>query len=295
VNILSIQSHVAYGHVGNSAVVLPLQRLGHVVWPVHTATLSNHGGYPDHGGRAVPAGDLAEVIDALDRRGALSRCDGVLSGYLGDAASGDVVLDAVARVQKYNNAALYCCDPVMGDDGAVYVADDIPRFMHDRAAPLADVLTPNLFELALLTDNPPDVLAGAPLDEIIAVAKNLVAPDRRTSTVLITSLSHTSLPPTDVAMAAVTADGAWLVGTPKVMFETSPLGPPHGAGDCCAALFCAALLAGNTAAAALSRTAGAIFALLDETARRGGSELVLVEAQDVMLAPPQKFSAESLT
>jgi len=272
-------------------VVLPLQRLGHDVWPVHTAMLSNHAGYPDHGGRTVPAGELADVIDALDRRGALGRCNAVLSGYLGNAATGNVVLDAVARVRKNDNGALFCCDPVMGDDGAVYVADDIPQFMREYVAPAADVLTPNLFELAVLTDNPADALAGAPLGEIIAVAKKLVATDRRTSTVLITGLSYAALPPTEVAMAAVTADGAWLVATPKLSFET----PPHGAGDCCAALFCAALLDGGEAASALSRTASAIYALLDETARLGRSELALVEAQDVMFAPPQIFSTESLT
>jgi len=253
--------------------------------------LSNHAGYPDHGGRAVPAGELAEVIDGLDRRGALSRCDGVLSGYLGAAAAGDVVLDAVDRVRKHNNGALYCCDPVMGDDGAIYVGAGIPRFMRERAAPAADVLTPNLFELGVLTDSPPDALAGAALGEIIAAAKKLVAPGSRTSTVLVTSLSHAALPSTDVAMAAVTGAGAWLVTTPKLEFATLP----HGAGDCCAALFCATLLAGGAAAAALSRTASAIYALLEETARLGKSELALVEAQDFMLAPPQKFAADSIT
>lgn len=294
-NILSIQSHVVYGHVGNAAVTLPLQRLGHEVWPVHTAMLSNHAGYPDHGGRPVPAAELAEVIDGLDRRGALARCNGVLSGYLGAVATGDVVLDAVARVRKYDNGAFYCCDPVLGDAGAVYVADGIPQFMRERAAPAADVLTPNLFELALLTDRPPDTLAGAPLHDIIDVAKKLVAPDRRTSTVLITSLAHADLPPGDVAMAAVTAAGAWLATTPKLSFET----PPHGAGDCCAALFCAALSAGGRGggdvADALSQTASAIYALLDETARLNRSELALVEAQDAMLAPPQIFSAEAIS
>lgn len=294
-NILSIQSHVAYGHVGNAAVVLPLQRLGHNVWPVHTAMLSNHAGYPDHGGRNVPPDELAEVIDALDRRGVLARCDGVLSGYLGNVAAGDVVLDAVNRVRQYNNEALYCCDPVMGDDGAVYVSGDIPPFMRERAASAADILTPNLFELALLTDTSPDALTGAALGEIIAAAKKLVAPDRRTSTVLITSLAHAALPPTEEAMAAVTADGAWLVTTPKLSFET----PPHGAGDCCAALFCAALLAGGKgggdAALALSQAVSAIHALLEETARLGRSELALVEAQDGMLAPQKIFSAERLT
>ncbi|MCZ6589256.1 MAG: pyridoxal kinase PdxY [Alphaproteobacteria bacterium] len=283
-----MQSHVAYGHVGNSAIVLPLQRLGHVVWPVHTAMLSNHLGYPDHGGRNVPASELADVIDALDRRGVLARCDGVLSGYLGEVAVGDVVLDAVARVRKNSNGAIYCCDPVMGDDGAIYVGDGIAQFMCERAAPTADILTPNLFELAVLTGNPDEALAGAPLGGIIDAARSLIAPDRRTSTVLVTSLSHAALPSDDIAMAAVTAAGTWLVTTPKLSFAALP----HGAGDCCAALFCAALLAGGDAPSALSQTASAIFALLQETARRGKSELALVEAQDFMVAPEKLFGVE---
>jgi pyridoxine kinase len=289
-NILSIQSHVAYGHVGNSAVVLPLQRLGHNVWPVHTAMLSNHTGYSDYGGGAVPAAELAAVVDALDRRGALERCDAVLSGYLGDVAAGDVVLDAVARVRTNGDGAMYGCDPVMGDDGAIYVDAAIPQFMRERAAPAADVLTPNLFELAVLVDQPPETLTGAPLDEIVAAAKQLLVPKRRTSAVLVTSLSHAALAPAEVAMAAVTDAGAWLVTTPKLSLAT----PPHGAGDCCAALFCAGLFDEGDAAAALSRTASAIYALLQETARRDKSELALVEAQDLMVCPRQLFSAQSI-
>lgn len=293
-NILSIQSHVAYGHVGNSAVALPLQRLGHNVWPVHTVMLSNHAGYPDYGGHAVPAGDLADVIDALDRRGALAQCNGVLSGYLGDAASGEVVLDAVARIREYGNGASYCCDPVMGDDGKIYIGDGIAKFMRERAVPNANIVTPNLFELALLVESPPEKLAGAPLEDIVAAARKLFAPDRRTSAVLVTSVVHANLPATQIAMAAVTEAGAWLATTPKIAFAMSPLGPPHGAGDLCAALFGAALFdgtGGGDVAAALSQTASAIYALLDETARVGKSELALVEAQDLLVAPPQVFPA----
>lgn len=289
-NILSIQSHVAYGHVGNSAVVLPLQRLGHEVWPVHTVMLSNHAGYLDHAGHIVSAGDLAGVIDGLDRRGALARCDGVLSGYLGDVAAGDVVLDAVARVRNHNEGALYCCDPVMGDDGEIYVDAGIAEFMCQRAAPAADILTPNLFELSVLTENAPDALNGAPLDQIIAAARKLIGPEYRTSTVLVTSVHHAAIAPDTAALATITNAGAWLVTTPKLSFEA----PPHGAGDLCAALFCAALLGGDDAASALSRTASAVYVLLEETARLGKRELALVEAQDVLVAPAKKFRAESI-
>lgn len=287
-NILSIQSHVAYGHVGNSAVVLPLQRRGHTVWPVHTVMLSNHAGYADCGGQTVPAPVLADIVAALDRRGALARCDAVLSGFLGDAATGDVVLDAVGRVRRGRRDSIYCCDPVMGDDGAVYVDAAIPPFMRVRAAPAADILTPNLFELALLTDVPAASLAGAPLTHIIAAARKLFGPDRRTAAVLVTSLSHAGMGPGTAAMVAVDDGGAWLVTTPEVPFEA----PPHGAGDLCAALFCAALREGGDAASALVQTASTIHALLDETARRGDGELSLVAAQDMFGAPLRTFGVE---
>jgi pyridoxine kinase len=289
-NILSIQSHVAYGHVGNSAIVLPLQRLGHEVWPVHTVMLSNHAGYPDHDGTTVSAGELAGVIDGLDRRGALARCDGILSGYLGDVAAGNVVLDAVARVRNHNTRALYGCDPVMGDNGEIYVDAGIAEFICQRAAPAADILTPNLFELSILAESAPNALNGAPLDEIIAAARKLIAPDGRTSTILVTSVTHAALAPGSVAMAAVTEAGAWLATTPRFAFDV----PPHGAGDLCAALFCAGLFDGDDAAAALSRTASAVQAVLTETARLGRSELALVEAQDILVAPAKIFRAETI-
>ena len=200
----------------------------------------------------------------------------------------NLVLDAVSRVRNNSEGAIYGCDPVMGDDGAIYVDADIPRFMRERAAPAADVLTPNLFELAVLVEQPPETLTGAPLDEIVAAAKRLVAPARRTSAVLITSLAHATLAPTAVAMAVVTDAGAWLVTMPKLSFTT----PPHGAGDCCAALFCAAVRGGSESAAALSHAASAIYALLQETARRDENELALVEAQDLMVSPQQIFRAE---
>src|SRR5690349_1486037 len=121
-NLLSIQSHVAYGHVGNSAAVFALQRMGVEVWPVHTVQFSNHPGYGGFRGQAFDADLIRNVVQGIDERGVLGECDGILSGYLGDAATGAAVLDAVARVKRANPAARYCCDPVIGDaDSGVYV------------------------------------------------------------------------------------------------------------------------------------------------------------------------------
>ena len=96
-NILSIQSHVAYGHVGNAAAVFPMQRLGHEVWPIHTVQFSNHPGYGGFRGASFDAALIDACVEGIAERGALARCDAVLSGYLGGAETGDAILRAVAR------------------------------------------------------------------------------------------------------------------------------------------------------------------------------------------------------
>src|SRR5690606_35612250 len=150
-NVISIQSHVAYGHVGNSAAVFALQRLGIEVWPVHTVQFSNHTGYPDWQGEVFSADHVARVLAGLEARGAFARCDALLTGYIGDPALGSVILDAVTRIRAANPAALWACDPVMGDHGrGLFVRDGIPAFFCAQALPAADLVTPNLFELERL-------------------------------------------------------------------------------------------------------------------------------------------------
>ena len=150
-NLLSIQSHVAYGHVGNSAAVFALQRLGVEVWPIHTVELSNHPGYGEFRGQTSDAAAIRDLVAGIAARGALDTCDGVLSGYLGSAAIGAEVLAAVEQVKAANPAARYCCDPVIGDAGRVYVPADVAELMRTRALPTADVVTPNQFELEFLS------------------------------------------------------------------------------------------------------------------------------------------------
>ncbi|MEJ0044864.1 MAG: pyridoxal kinase [Rhodospirillales bacterium] len=150
-NILSIQSWVACGHVGNAAAMFPLQRLGAEVMAIHTTQLSNHLGHGAYTGRSSTPEEVATLVAGLAAHGALARCDAVLSGFVGAAGIGDVILDAVARVRAANAAALWCCDPVMGDDGKFYVGEGIAEFFSARAVPAADILIPNQFELNTLT------------------------------------------------------------------------------------------------------------------------------------------------
>ncbi|MEE1543577.1 MAG: pyridoxal kinase, partial [Alphaproteobacteria bacterium] len=113
--VISIQSHVAMGHIGNSAGVFTLQRLGIEVWPVHTVQLSNHTGYADWGGGAIAVNQVADVLAGLERRGAFAKADAVLSGYMGTPELVAVVAEFVVRAKAANPALLYCCDPVIGN------------------------------------------------------------------------------------------------------------------------------------------------------------------------------------
>ncbi len=273
--VLSIQSAVAYGHVGNSAAAFPLQRLGHEVWPVDTVQFSNHTGYGAWRGRAWDSGTLAEVIRGVAERGAFARCDAVLSGYLGEEALGEAVLEAVAQVKAANPAALYCCDPVIGDDhSGVFVRPGLIEFFRNRAMAAADIVTPNRFELGLL--------AGLPVASVAeALAAAAVLRRRGPRLVLATSLSGAR--EDEIAMLAAGDDGAWLVATPRLPILA------NGAGDLTAALFLGHFLKTGDAEAALGHAAAAVYAVIEATLRSGAAELQLVAAQHALLEPPRRF------
>ena len=286
--ILSIQSHVSYGHVGNSSAVFPLQRLGFEVWPIHTVQFSNHVGYADWAGQIFTPEHIRDVVDGIERRGVFADCAAVISGYMGDAAIAEAVLYAVERVRAANPRALYTCDPVMGDVGVgLYVTDGIPDEMRERAVPAADIITPNQFELELLSGT-----AIHTLDEAIAAARRICATGP--TVVVVTSLRHAETPDDQIEMIAVTAETVWRVRTPFLSLDPMP----HGSGDATAALFMAHYLkAGPTAdrvAQALGAAAGAIFAIMAATAEAKAGELALIAAQDEIARPSRSFPVEKL-
>lgn len=278
--ILSIQSHVAYGHVGNAAAVFPLQRLGWEVWPVHTVLFSNHPGYGAFEGAVTPVDTVEAVLAGIAARGVLSDCEAVLSGYIGQAALGRAILRAAEAVRAANPSALYVCDPVMGDRvGGVYVAADIPDFMRAEAVPAADILLPNHFELEVLTGGP-----VADLDAAAEAAHALRA--RGPGIVVVTSFERADAPPGAVEMLIVTTDGVWLVETPRIDFEIAP----NGAGDLLAALFTGQYLRLGDPVAALAEAAAAVYAVLEATKAAGRRELALVAAQAALVAPARRFT-----
>jgi pyridoxine kinase len=282
VKILSIQSSVAYGHVGNSAAVFPLQRLGHDVWPVLTVHFSNHTGYGAWRGPLLAPADVREVIAGIEDRGVLGEADAVLSGYQGDPAVGGIILETVARVKELNPDAVYCCDPVMGDVGrGMFVRPGIPEFMRDTAVPQADIVTPNHFEL--------DFLAGretSTLDEILDAVDTVR--ERGPRDVLVTSVVHGDVPDGQLDMVAVSDEGAWAVETPLLPIT------PNGCGDVTAALYLAHLRCTGSASTALSRVAGSVFAVLEKTIEAGTREIQLIAAQDAIADPPARFQVRRL-
>jgi pyridoxine kinase len=274
-SVLSVQSRVAYGHVGNAASVFPLQRLGIEAWALDTVAFSNHTGHGRWRGSAVAATQIAELFEGIAALGVLPQIDAVLSGYLGDAATGPVLLDIVARVRAANPRALFCVDPVIGDsDTGSYVTAGIAEFFRDRALALADIVTPNLFELEYLTGT-----RIASLAEATEAAAALRA--RGPGIVLLTSLAPE---PGRITMLARGPDGAWVVETPHLPVVL------NGCGDVTAALFLAHLLHGETLPDALANTAAAIYAVIETTARLGRYELALVAAQDELVAPSRHFA-----
>jgi pyridoxine kinase len=278
VKILSIQSAVAFGHVGNSAAVFPLQRIGVEVMPVYTVNFSNHTGYGAWRGPLISPEDVRDVITGIEERGALADTDVVLSGYQGGEGIADVILDAVARVKAANPAAVYACDPVMGNAvSGCFVAPAIPVLLRDRVVPAADIITPNQFELGFLTGTEP-----LTLEDTLASVELIRATGPRT--VLVTSVQRPDRPDGTVEMLAVTDEGAWIVQTPLLPLKA------NGSGDVTAALFTAHLIRTGDAADALARTTSSVFDLLERTLASGQRELQLVEAQEAYAHPRLQFT-----
>lgn len=280
--ILSIQSTVAYGHAGNSAAVFPMQRLGVDVWPVITVHFSNNTSYGTWRGPLLSAPDIHDVVTGIDEREVLGRVDAVLSGYQGAVDVGAEILRAVDLVKQRNPAAIYCCDPVMGDVGrGFFVRPGVPEFLRDEVVPQADVVTPNHFELDFLTGT-----QSATIDAVLEAADALRA--RGPRTVLVTSVVHDRQQPGTLDMIAVDDEGAWLVTTPLIDRNFT------GSGDLTSAMFLTALLDGVGTERALERTAAIVYGVLKFTTDAGERELRLVAAQDEIATPSHSYAATRL-
>ena len=281
-NILSIQSHVAYGHVGNSAAVFPLQRIGVEVWPIHTLQYSNHPGYEDWEGEVGDPDLIRKLVAGIEKRGVLGECDGVLSGYMGSAAIGAAIIEAVATVRKSNPSAHYCCDPIIGDkDRGIFVAQGIPEFMKQKAVPAADIITPNHFELDFLSGRESKTLAQV-RDALKAVH------DLGPRVIMVTSLHCEETPEDAIDLLASDGERCFRLRTPRLQLVI------NGAGDAIAALFYAHYLRSGRLNEALGKAASSIYGVLKKTAEVGTREMQLITAQDEFVEPSETFEAEEL-
>jgi pyridoxine kinase len=282
-SVISIQSQVAYGHVGNSAAVFPMQMHGIDVVAVPTTLLSNRPGYPTIRGRVLEAQLVADLLLGVEERGALETAQAILSGYLGSAEIAAVVADFVQRAKARNPALTYACDPVLGDrDGGLFVQAEIPPLMRDLLCPLADIITPNHFEF--------EWLCGAKantIDDVIAQAQALMI--RGPSTIVVTSAELADTPDDAIETIAVertqARSQAWRVATPKLPIS------PSGTGDLFTSLLVSARVRGSNTPDALSHAASAIFAVLERTAARGTEEMRIVESAALLAHPTRRFEA----
>lgn len=267
--ILSVSSHVAFGHVGNAALVFPLQRLGVEVLPVMTTQLSNHLGYGRAKGGAVSAERVAAVLAGLAELDNIGAIDGLITGYLADAATGEALAAFVPRFKAAHPGAPYLLDPVMGDEGRLYVHPDLATVVRERLVPLADLATPNPFELGVLTGLPTDDEAA-----ILRAARTLIA--RGPKAVLVTSVSRGDR----IGALLVTADASTAFLTPRLDFAIAP----NGAGDLVAGLFLVEYRRSGDLAVAARLALARLWALLQVTRERGGRELALVAGQEALAA-----------
>jgi pyridoxine kinase len=277
--VISIQSQVAYGHVGNSAAVFPLQMHGIDVIAVPTTLFSNRPGYPTLRGRVLDAPLVADLLQGVEERGAADTAQMILSGYLGSPEIAAVVADFVARAKARNPKLAYCCDPVLGDrDRGLFVHAGIPPLVLQRLCPLADIITPNHFEFELLCGT-----GAATIDHMIEQARALMP--RGPSAVVVTSAELADTPNGEIEAVAIERSNAWRVRTPKLPIS------PSGTGDLFAALLVAARVRGDDTPDALAHAASAIFAVLERTALRASDEMRIVESAGQLAHPARRFDA----
>lgn len=283
--VLSIQSHVVFGHAGNSAAVFPMRRVGVEVWPLNAVQFSNHTQYPEGWkGMVMPAAHLGEIADGINAIGKLKECDAVLTGYIGAAEQGGVVLDIVKKVKQANPGAWFFCDPVMGHPvKGCKVAPGVAEFHRDQSVKAADMMSPNVLELGKLLDREIDDVKGC-----LAAARELCR--RGPRLVLVKHLSYAAEDKSAFEMILATPDEAWHIARPLIEFERQPV----GVGDLTSGLLLASLLKGMTPREALEFTNAAVYEVVLATKAADGFELQLVAAQEAMAKPRHRFDARKM-
>jgi len=285
--VLSIQSHVVYGYAGNTAAVFPLQRLGREVWAVNTVEFSNHTGYGSWRGIVLGAQLVSDLVTGLEERGALTRCDAVLSGYLGDASIGKAIIESVKKVRDSNANAIYCCDPVMGDTGrGFYVKPDIPDMFKNELIPLADIICPNQFELEVITG----IEIKTIKDALKAINK---IHEMGPSVVLVTSFKeeHGKL-----SMIASDKKNMYKTTTTELNLGNNAA----GTGDMTTAVFLSRYMETKDIKTTLELCTASVFGVLESSYKgsiknnKNLIELKIIDEQHQFISPSYSFKAEQI-
>jgi pyridoxine kinase len=286
--VLSIQSHVVYGYAGNTAAVFPLQRLGREVWAINTVEFSNHTGFGAWRGKVLGADLTAELVTGLEERGVLNRCEAVLSGYLGDAEVAMTIADAVKKVRSKAPKAVYACDPVMGDVGrGFYVKPDIPDIFKKELIPLADIITPNQFELDAITG----IKTKNTADTLKAI-KTLH--EMGPSVVLVTSYKDRK---GELSMFASNKKEIYKITTPELPFDKNVA----GTGDMTMAVFLSRYLEIKDLKKTLELCTASVFSILEASYNAADKkkgvpiDLKIIDNQKELVSPSYSFKAEKIT
>lgn len=279
--VLTIQSHVVHGIVGNRAAAFLLQRMKIEADIINTVQFSNHTGYGAWTGEIFSPNHITDLLDGIGARGAFTGCDAVLSGYMGTGETGAAILEALRRTRAATPGALYCCDPVMGDVGrGFFVRPEIPEFIRTQVVPAATILTPNQFELEALTGQTITDRASA---LTACAALRAQGPDM----VLLTSFDASEITQGQIGVLLDMDEGSWLFTHPKLALDPAP----NGSGDSIAALFLGHLLRLRDPVVAAQHATAGIFALFEATQAAGTRELQLISAQDEVVSPTRLFEA----
>lgn len=286
-NILSIQSHVVFGHAGNSASEFPMRRLGINVWPLNTVQFSNHTQYRQWTGAVMPASHLTEIADGIDAISELENCDAILSGYMGSPEQGNAIIEIVKKVKAANPNAIYICDPVMGHpEKGCFVAPGVAEFLCNTALPISDIMSPNILELEELNNKQPI----SNVDEAVNACRNIC--QRGPKVILVKHLSRAGYQNDRFEMLLVTPNEAWHIHRPLVDFGVRQ---PVGVGDMTSGLFMANILKGKSLVEAFEHTTAAVYAVMLETLKQNQYELQLVAAQDEIANPTKLFTANKIS